>query len=192
MSKPDPTTANAALSPETAAIIEGFKGIADELKQSRLDAPDLHARAMKKAVYPSNVAAPGISAFNQRGQKDYPLPELKCEIRAPHQIHPAYHGLDREEVELFNLLEPGEYQIDLNDGTPGRVIVRGRYNDVTEKLERLDIDTFPRWTNEHKSLFPAMRTMLRTMLGETASGVLSMGQERRLIEAKELPVSIGE
>jgi hypothetical protein len=181
-----------ALSPEAAALLEGFKGITNELKQSRLDAPDVQAKAMKKAMRPSNDTTHGISAFNPRGEKDFPMPPLKCEIRAPWSIHPAFHGLDREEVELFNRLEAGEYDVELNDGTVARVYVKARINEITEKLERLDMETAPRWTNENKSLFPAMRVMLRSMLGDGAAGVMTMATEHRKIAAKELAVSVGE
>jgi hypothetical protein len=179
------------IDPTIAAILEGFGGIAQELKQSRIEAPDLQAKAMKKAMRPSNGSAPWISVFNLRGEKDYPLPPLKCEIRAPHSIHPAYHGLDREEVELFNRLEPGEYHVDLIDGTTAKVYVKGLHNKLTDKLERLDFDTAPRWTNENKNLFPGMRVMLRQMLGESASDILTMKQEAQAIK-DGLPVSVGE
>ncbi len=180
-----------AVDPQTAALLEGFRGIAEELKQSRLEAPDVQAKAMKKAMRPSNDAVPNISAFNPRGEKDYPMPALKCEILAPYSIHPAYHGLDREEVELFNLLEPGEYDIDLVDGTRGRIFVKGTYNEITQTLEKMAFDTSPRWTSENKSLFPSTRVMLREMLGEAASAVRTMGEERKLILAGSLAVSQG-
>ena len=176
---------------QTSAVIEGFRGLVDELKQSRLEAPDVHAKAMKKAMRPSNDAVPGISVFNPRGQKDYPLPDLKCEIMAPYSIHPAYHGLDREEVELFNLLEPGDYEIELADSTNGRVFVKGIFNELTEKLEKLSVSTSPLWTAENKSLFPSMRSMLRQILGEKANQVMPMTQERKLILAGQLDVSVG-
>lgn len=153
----------------------------------------------------SNLNGPHISAFNPRGQKDYPMPELKCEIHAPWQIKPGIHGLDREEVELFNLLEPGIYPIELTDGSRRVVSVVGSTNTITGKLEQMvlagayDPGTKQHgalFTKEDKQLFPSLKQMLRQMLGDAATGVMSKLEEQRRIalpadDPRHLAVSVG-
>jgi hypothetical protein len=52
----------------------------------------------------SNQAGALRSPFNPRGDKDFPMPQLKCEMWIPYKItDPHQGGLTREEVELLNL-----------------------------------------------------------------------------------------
>lgn len=157
----------------------------------------------------SNEQGPDISRFNPRGQKDYPMPELKCEIMAPWSMKPGLHGLDREEVELFNLLEPGEFSIDMTDGTTRKASVVAAKNTVTGKIEQMalcgayDPDTRAHsslFRPEDKQLFFPMRIILRQMLeqsGIDCSRVMSIREENRRIllpegDDKKLLVSVGE
>ena len=185
-------TAAAGISPDTAALIAQMQAqndaMVEELRLSRQEQPKAQAEAFAKIQNPSNVVATGISVFNPRGDKDHPLPRLKCEIHAPWKIHPEYHGLDREEVELFNLLQPGEYRVELNDQSTAKVDVVAVKNETTGKLEKLRIKT--NWTEEHKGKYPAMRMMLRQMIGAPANAVQTMKQEVAAIEAGDLAVSV--
>lgn len=178
------------MTPESIAMIQGFQALVQELRETRQEAPMLNAQAFEKVRNPSNVVSTGRSVFNPRGTKldDWTMPELKCEIHAPWKIHPAYHGLDREEVELFNLLEAGEYVIELNDQTPAKVAVRVIKNDITGKVEKMHLDT--NWSEEHKGKYPAMRNMLRQMLGKKAESVWTMKEELALIKSGDLSVSV--
>lgn len=175
---------------EANAILEGIRLIAQQMQADRAAQPLLQAQAFEKVQNPSNRVATGCSVFNPRGEKldDWQMPALKCEIHAPWVIHPAYHGLDREEVELFNLLEPGEYSIELVDGSSTKLRVVGQRNDVTGAIEKLRIDTTT-WNEEHKGKLPAMRAILRQILGEQAAGVLTMRQEVAQIQTGELTAS---
>jgi hypothetical protein len=159
---------------------------------------------LKQTAPKSNTAAPKISVYNPRGQKDYPLPRLKCEIYAPFQITPELQEgspyLDREEVELFNLLEPGEYQITLVDDSPVPVCVVATKNTLTGVIERMglvgpkDPDTgqhTPLFTRTNKQTFPPLRKMLREMVGDAAGSVMPMTIERRQIASGELAISVG-
>jgi hypothetical protein len=134
------------------------------------------------------------------------MPALKCEVYCPWKESPTYHHLDREEVELFNLLEPGEYTIELNDGSPCSVVVVGVKNHDTGSLEKMtlagpkDPDTghySGLFTAERKQLFPSLKAMLRQMIGDAADGVMTMRQEVTRIalpptDPQHLPVSLGE
>lgn len=130
------------------------------------------------------------SAFNPRGEKSFKMPRLQCDIYAPWKIDPNTHGCTREEVELFNLLTPGLYTFEMNDGETGTCEVVGRKNEATGKLEELHLLPTPKWTDEHKQRFKAMALMLRDMLGKKADSVLTMKQERAKIASKELAVSV--
>ena len=154
----------------------------------------------------SLLQGPKISVFNPRGEKDFPMPRLKCEVHCPWSNTPEVHGFDREEVELVNLLEPGEYQIELTDGATVTAFIVGDTNTVTGHIERLTFcgayDPAQRmyaalFTKERKQAFPAFRIMLRQMLGDKADAVVTMGEERRRIalpaeDPKHLAVSVAE
>jgi hypothetical protein len=133
---------------------------------------------------------PQISAFNPRGERQYPMPRLKCEIYAPWTIDPNSHGLTREEVELFNLLEPGAYTVSLTDGDSAKVEVIADVNEATGRIEKMKLKPTPSWSDEHRQRFPAMATMLRDMLGDSAKGVVSMKEEQRQIANGTLAVSV--
>lgn len=173
----------------TPAVDPNMAALIAELQQARLEQPELQAKAFEKAQNPSLKVTTQVSHFNPRGEKDFPMPPLKCEIHAPWKIHPAYHGLDREEVELFNLLQPGEYVATGTDDAPIKIRVIARTNDATGAIERLDIKC-EQFTAEHKGQrLPAMRAILREIVGEAARDVMPMTQERKLILAGELAVS---
>lgn len=130
------------------------------------------------------------SAFNPRGEKTYKMPRLQCDIYAPWKIDPNSHGCTREEVELLNLLEPGIYAFELNDGETGKCEVIGTRNDASGKLEELHILPTPKWTDEHKQRFKSLAAMLREMLGDKAAHVVTMKAEHHLIASGKLAVSV--
>ena len=160
-------------------------------------------RAQLKQTAPrSNQAGPRISVFNPRGEKDFPMPDLKCEVHMPFQQKPGLHGMDREEVTLMNMVEPGDYQIELNDGSFATLCIMGRKNHATGAIEsmswsgRIDPDTghpTPFFTESNKQQFPPLRNILRQVVGEElAAAVMPIVKERRLVAAGELEISKGE
>ena len=192
-----------SLSPEAQAMVLSMQAMIDELRASRPD-PMAQALAHAKIMDPSNKVGPNISVCNPRGEKDFPMPVLKCEIWAPWRSRPQDHGLDREEVELFNLLEPGEYRVELVDGTTQRVVVLGQRHALTNEWTRLTLSGplndegkgTPLFTQENKGLFPSMRLILREILAQTdqadaAAAVMTMRQEVAKIASGELTVSQG-
>jgi hypothetical protein len=130
------------------------------------------------------------SVFNPRGEKDHQMPRLKCDIYAPWKIDRQHHGCTREEVELFNLLEPGEYPFELNDGAAAKMQVIAHKNDATGAIEELHLLPTPPWNQEHKQRFPAMTVMLRDILGEPAEAIVTMKREKAQIARGELSVSV--
>jgi len=164
-----------------------------EAQQQASAAQMVLAQATAKRLQPKSLEVSQItqiSPFNPRGEKDFPMARLKCAIYAPWKIDPQGHNLTREEVDLFNLLEPGEYSFDLNDGAPATMRVVGVRNDATGVIEQLQLSPTPTWDNEHKGRFRSMADTLRQMLGDRASSVRSMRQEKALIADGQLAVSV--
>lgn len=156
-------------------------------------AAEISAEATRLALKPPyNKVAAGISVFCLRGKREHPLPDLKCDIHAPHTMSPGSHGCDREEVELWNLLEPGEFTVTLGDGSETKLMVEGE-QDSLGRLQMLRVMS-PSWSktsgNAHL-MWPGARTWLRQVIGEAAEGVMTMVEEARLIAAGKLSVSKG-
>jgi len=157
---------------------------------------------LKQTAPRSNQSGPKISVFNPRGEKDFPMPSLKCEVHMPFPQTPQTHGMDREEVELMNHVVPGEYPVELNDGSIVKINVVGRKNHATGQIESMtfsgpiDPDTHhptPLFTASNKQQFPPLRSMLRQMISEeAAAGVLTIAAERRKVASGELEISRGE
>lgn len=179
--------------------------VLDRMAQIMASNQAVQQAQLKQTAPRSNTQPPLISAYNPRGQKDFAMPELKCEIEAAFPMTPTLHALDREEVELFNLLEPGEFVIAMIDDTQQPVNIIGQKNAITGKWEKLalrglrDPDTgkyVALFTHTNKQTFPPMRVFLRQILGEKANGVLPIKEEIRRTklpaeDADRLPVSLG-
>lgn len=172
-------------------------------------------QAQLKQTESKNKQSPAlISAFNPQGQKDYPIPPLKCEMWIPWPQTPAMHGFDFEEVELLNRIEPGEFKVELSNGDIETVVVIGDRNRANGKLERL---TFSRgydpdsrsyialFTHENRQFFPGLKNLLRQMLrgapglaegyAEGAPEILTIKERTRRTtlpesDPKHLPVSV--
>ena len=171
---------------------------------------------LKQTAPKSLQQPPNISPFNLRGQKDFPMPRLKCEVYAPWKIDPNLQEsspqLDREEVELFNLLEPGERTIELNDGSRLACTVVGVTNQENGRMEKLSLmgkkdpdsnQYSTLFTKDNKNTLPSLKVMLRQMLEQQGVDVtvVTMKQEALWIkngqaaeargDVNPYPVSIG-
>lgn len=166
---------------------------------------------LKQTRKPSNARPPEISVYNPRGQKDYPMPSLKCEVLMPWPLRQGdgNGGLTREEVELMNLIEPGEYIVSLLDGTEATCNVLGTRNINTRKVERLAFmgarddqsgHYSTLYSKERRNAFPSMVATLKEILaqqGVDTSTVMTMKEEMRRIalpvdDPKHLAVSQGD
>lgn len=174
-------------------------------------------KAQLEQTKPKSLAQPpNISPFNLRGQKDFPMPRLKCEVYCPWKIDPNLQEsspqLDREEVELFNLLEPGERTIELNDGSRLACTVVGVVNQENHRLEKLSLmgkkdpdsnQYATLFTKDNKSSLPSLKSMLRQMLeqqGLEVEVVTMKAEARKIVEGAVIekaggvnpyPVSVG-
>ncbi len=199
--------------PTLAAILDRLATIG--LQNQKVQDAQLKALEAKSKKSPA-----AVSVFNPQGQKDYPMPALKCEVWMPWQQTPALHGFDWEEVELLNLIaarcerkEGTTFQIELNNGDVETVVVVPVINRVSQKIERM---TFSRgwdedarayvalFTHENRQYFPSLKNMLRQMLrgvasmaeaSEGAVEVMTMKERVRRVELpdgdpKQLPRSV--
>jgi hypothetical protein len=177
--------------PTTAQVL-------DKLTQILAGNQEVQKAQLKQTAPKRNTSPPNISVYNPRGQKDFAMPTLKCELYAPFQLTPSLQesspSLDREEVELFNLLEPGIYTLMLADDSEIPVSVIGTRNALTGALERIglmgakDPDTngyTALFTHSNKQTFPPFKKMLRQLVGARGDAVMPMAEELR---RTQLPV----
>ncbi len=142
---------------------------------------------LKQTAPKSNTRGPGTSPFNPRGEKDFPMPALNCTHLMPFEQKPNMHGRDREDVELINMITPGEYTIEMNDGSTRKILLNGRTNRVTGRFDQIqwsgemDPDSnhpTPLFTGHNKQEFPSLKVILRQMLGQRAAFRDEDNQER--------------
>lgn len=187
--KPEPTMG------EVMAILAGILAENSNVQKEQL-------RQTKKR---SNTVGTMRSPYNPRGDKDYPMAPLKCAIHYQFGMTAELHSLDREEVDLMNLIEPGQYTIEMADQQPQVLFVVGRTNDLTGKIDELQFrgpkdekgNYTGLFTEERKGRFPSTKSILRQILGDKANDVLTMKEEVRRIhlpvsDPLYLPVSLGE
>lgn len=201
--------------PTLAQAMAMFAEILKQNQAIQAGALDVQKAQLKQTARKSNARPHGISRFNPRGEKDYPMPELKCVVHMPWPLRPGLHGCTREEVELLNRIEPGEYKIDLLDGTSDLPItVIGAKNAATGDVDSLAFmgardesgQYATLFTNERKQVMPPMAVFLRQMLeqkGIDTSDILPMKDEYKFVadtlagkihegDPHYMPVSVGE
>lgn len=177
-----------------------------EAQQQSSAAQSTMAHATAKRLAPKSLdigEISQISPFNPRGEREFPMPRLKCEMFAPWKMDPNSHGQTREEVELLNMLEPGDYTITMNDDSTLAICIVGTRNHATGKLERLEFKRkndqgLPEgspFNNDNKQQFRSLAIILREILGDKAEDVLTMKQEKARIalptsDPKHLAVSV--
>lgn len=129
----------ALLAANAASTQQNTQALADALTQGIKQA---------QPQRPSNEVAPGISDQNPAGDKDHPLPGLKCKFTLgiqdakTKQIQPTYpfmaEDLTAYEQIALNTLESGEYRIKLYDGKEIKAQVVAEH-DALDRLQRMVI-----------------------------------------------------
>lgn len=196
--------------PRESTDIERFERMMDTLSgamarvsQSNLEGAKIIAEESRQAHRPSNQVVPNRSVFNRRGEKfplnldgtEYIKPRLKCTMMIPWLVE--NESATREEVELLNLLEPGQYQIKRNDGTRIVLTCLVDYKADMVTPSRLVLNHETAFNNSNHRMMPPLVDMLRQMLRQLsksikseADSVLTDEEEMALIEAGELLVSV--
>ena len=189
--------------PTMAQVLDRMAQILAANSEMAAKANNVQREQLKQTQRKSNASAPLASVFNPRGQKDFPMPPLKCEVWMPFPQRPDLHGLDREEVELMNLLiddvlnkiqskEAPIYSVELNDDSTVLLCIEPVYNRTTQQLERIrwcgptDPDTrmpTPFFTSENRQQFRTLKMILRGILPEDkVAAVMPMRQEFKQVQ----------
>lgn len=155
-----PETPPVAFSPDQfTQLIEAIRGRGTDQIEAQAE---IHARALKKQLYPQNDTCPEISPYNPRGDRDHPRPPLKCAFfLGPYPLE--RDTLTLQEITLMNQLEPGNYEITKADGQVVTFLVIPRFLMDGRTLERLTIG-FPCADNEQRQNFPPFAQMLREVV----------------------------
>lgn len=205
---PDPMTIMASIAQSLAILVqrqdsqaEGLvKALAPALErmaEATLQGAKIQADETKRAHRPSNEVVPKISVFNRRGEtlEGYTKPKLRCRMDVPWALRDE--ELNREEVELMNLLGPGEFTVRRNDGSKVNMTVTVRYALDQVTPSHLFIVHETAFNNDHKNLMPSFSDWIRQMLKQhdpeirkRAAAVMTDEEEEALIEAGELTISL--
>lgn len=182
---------------QAEGLVKALAPALERMAEATLAGAKIQADETKRAFRPSNEVVPMISVFNRRGNtlEGYTKPKLKCRMDIPWTLRDE--ELTREEVELFNLMGPGEFMVKRNDGSKilMTVVVRYAVDQVTPSHLVMNHETA--WNNDHKNLMPSLADMVRQMLRQqgpamikASAAVMSDEEEEALIECGELTVSV--
>lgn len=194
-SRPAGEQSNTAIETLTQAVMR--------MADSNIKAAQMTVDESKKANRPSNQVVPNVSVFNRRGvlldQRDPKnagpfKPPLKCLMMIPWLAE--WDSLNREEVQLLNLLEEGSYTILRTDRTKLQIDVQMTYRADRVTPSSLLMVHETGYNQDNFRLMPPMADMLRVMLKQhdpeirkAAAAVLTDEEEEAFIEAGELTVS---
>lgn len=182
---------------QSEGLVKALAPALERMAEATLQGAKMQADETRRAHRPSNEVVPLKSVYDRRGStlEGYTKPKLRCRMSIPWELRDE--ELNREEVELFNLLEAGEYRVRRNDGSriAMTVIVRYSIDQVTPSHLIMNHETA--FSNDHKNLMPPLADMVRQMLrqhvpaiAKKASAIMSDEEEEALIEAGEIAVSI--
>lgn len=188
-----------ATSPDatTADMMIKLTGALERLAEANVAGSKMIADETRRAHRPSNEIVPMRSVFNRRGQtlSGYTKPVLRCPMFMPWQLD--NDSLTREEVQLLNLLEAGEFPIKRSDASIVRLQIQIAMNvdNVTPTTVIMNHETA--FNNDSHGQMPSLENILRQVLRQSspaaraaAAAVLSDEEEEAMIAAGELTVSV--
>lgn len=159
----------------------------ERMVTAQVEGADKMAKATRIANRPTNEQVPLISSFNLRGDKDFPRPTLRCQIFLPWPVEPELQT--REELELMNLLIPGEFMVRKNDDTKIKIIIKATYRLDSNEVDKLMLHHDTAFNNDNHRMLLPMHNMLRQILAQKpstrglAAKVLTMDEEADMIQA---------
>jgi hypothetical protein len=124
----------AAIMEEQAKVSKNADARAEEDVVSAKDARKMGRSLGASGVY-ENRMPPEISAYNPKGDRDNPRPELRCKMIWV-GFNLTKEALSLEEIELINQVKPGVYRVNKADGSNIELEVSGR-NDTAGRPELL-------------------------------------------------------
>lgn len=173
--------------PTLLVLMQGMMETMKALVNTQVEGNKGAADALRRSQDPSNPFAPDVSVFNPRGERDHPRPQLKCRMFLPWEAE--RESMTREEIELLNLLEPGDYYVRRNDESKMLVGIKTNTNPNTGQYDRLLMNSETGFNNDYHWLVPPLRNMLRQILDqrphtqEAARKVITTEREIELIRA---------
>jgi hypothetical protein len=165
----EPTMAE-VLSRMTAIMEEQAKANQkDAIRAEREDLDTVEARRAGRSLGATGVyenrLPPDISAYNPKGERDNPRPELRCKmIWVGFKLSAT--GLSREEIELLNQVQPGDYRVTKSDGSTIDFTVTAKM-DRKGKLELVSFH-FPCKSVEDRHNHMPMRSYLKEVVEQQA------------------------
>lgn len=187
--------------PGTGELMLRLSTALERVSEAQIEGSKLIASETRRAHRPSNEVVPNISVFNRRGtmlpdNAEGPRkPKLKCLMMLPWLAE--WESLTREEVELLNMLEAGEYQLKRIDNSKVRVVIQVELRVDGKTPSRLLLNHDTAFNNDNFRLMPPLPDMLRQLLKQhdpeirsVSAAVLSDEEEEALIEAGELSISV--
>lgn len=176
-------SSNNQLAASMQLIAEAMNGF----RQAQLQGAQTVADMQRRTVMPENKFPPLVSAFNGRGDKDFPRPALKCPMLLPWPAEAE--SLTREEIDLLNLLVPGEYTIRRADRTPIKLTVTVHLKLDSDQPSQLLIHHDTAFNNDNHRLMPYdwIRQMVvsHPHLKAKAIAVVTMDEEEALILGRQ-------
>ncbi len=180
---------------DLSGIMDRLSTALERVSEAQVEGAKLIASETRRAHRPSNEVVPQISVYNRRGEKDFPKPPLKCLMMLPWLAE--WESLTREEIQLLNLLEPGEYRMRRIDNSVVMVHIEVTMNYDGTKPSRLLLNHDTAFNNDNFRLVPPLNDFLRSLLkqhpsaiAEAARQVMSDEEEAMLIEMGDLSVSV--
>lgn len=187
--------------PQNNELVARLTTALERVSSAQLEGSKLIAEETRRAHRPSNEVTPQISVFNRRGMLLDPNAQgphkqpLKCLMMVPWLVE--WESCTREEVDLLNLLQAGDYTLKRIDNSKVRVTIAVEYRVDGHTPSRLLLNHDTAFNNDNFRMMPPLSDMLRQLLRQhdksvwaIASAVLTDEEEEALIEAGELSVSV--
>lgn len=165
-----PADANTALADAFVKALERVQASGGGISKDDLkEVMESNSEGMRRALKPENARHPDVSAFNPKGERDFPRPPLRRKtfwIGVPLQAS----ELSAEEIELFNSIE---HPMTARNGT------------WTAELKNAGTElhiNFPNATIDERMDLPSMKVLMTELIG----GARSVDPDSLLARVAEL------
>jgi hypothetical protein len=174
---------NTTIAQAMVMIAQAIEG----MKATQLQAAQIQADMQRRVTRPENAFPPMLSTYNPRGDKDFPRPPLKCPMLIPWPVEADAHT--REEIQLLNLLEPGEFMITRTDRSKVKLTVTIARKLDSEEPSQLSVNHETAFNNDNHKQMPhdwiRQLAMANPKTRAAAANVITMDEEVALIAAKK-------
>lgn len=179
--------ADAGASSQVAAAMVLLAEALTGLRTGQMEAAKMQADMQRRVTRPENNFPPNISAYNMRGDKDFPRPQLKCPMLIPWPVEQEANT--REEIELLNLLEPGEFMITRTDRSKVKLTVNIARKLDSDEPSQLSINHETAFNNDNHKQLPhdwiRQLGMANPKTRAAVANVITMEEEYVLIQARK-------